>query len=75
MCRSLVIAFLVLAGCSARPARETPGSCRAVATPAQLAVTGTACGGTVCGPGLYCCNPSCSMCAPKNAQCPQIACN
>lgn len=32
------------------------------------------CGNNVCGEGEYCCNASCSMCAPEGSFCIQIAC-
>jgi hypothetical protein len=35
---------------------------------------GVPCGNTVCASGQYCCNASCSMCAPMGAACIQIAC-
>ncbi len=33
------------------------------------------CGGNVCGPGTYCCNPSCGTCTPFGASCTQQVCN
>lgn len=36
---------------------------------------GITCGTKVCGAGQYCCNASCSMCAPMGAACIQIACS
>lgn len=35
---------------------------------------GEACGDAVCGAGTYCCNASCSMCAPEGGACIQIVC-
>lgn len=35
---------------------------------------GDTCGNTVCGDGEYCCNPSCSVCAPKNGGCTLQVC-
>lgn len=35
---------------------------------------GEPCGNAVCGEGTYCCNASCSMCAPEGGVCIQIAC-
>jgi hypothetical protein len=35
---------------------------------------GEPCGSAVCGAGEYCCNASCSMCAPEGNFCIQIAC-
>jgi hypothetical protein len=32
------------------------------------------CGPNACGPGEYCCNSSCGICAPNGADCPAIAC-
>lgn len=32
------------------------------------------CGSNVCGPGTYCCNASCGICAPEGGVCIQIAC-
>jgi len=37
-------------------------------------VVAQACGNTTCGSGQFCCNASCSMCAPKGGSCIQIAC-
>jgi hypothetical protein len=36
---------------------------------------GIPCGKTTCASGQYCCNASCSMCAPMGAACIQIACD
>ncbi len=36
--------------------------------------SGTACGVNVCDSGQYCCNSSCSMCAPIGAGCVQMVC-
>jgi hypothetical protein len=36
---------------------------------------GEACGDTVCGPGLECCNASCGICTPPDGVCIQIACD
>ena len=36
---------------------------------------GVVCGTTVCPSEQYCCNASCSMCAPRGAACIQIACS
>ena len=33
------------------------------------------CGGNVCGPGTYCCNPSCGTCTPFGSYCTQQVCN
>ena len=33
------------------------------------------CGGNICGPGTYCCNPSCGTCTPIGAYCTQQVCN
>lgn len=35
---------------------------------------GEPCGGNVCGPEEYCCNPSCGICAPLGGACIQVAC-
>ena len=45
--------------------------------PAALAlgpVSGT-CGGAICAPGTFCCNPSCGICTPKGVLCTQQTCN
>ena len=39
------------------------------------ATNGVACGTKLCAAGQYCCNASCSMCAPMGAACIQIACD
>ena len=39
------------------------------------ATSGVACGTKLCAAGQYCCNASCSMCAPMGAACIQIACD
>jgi hypothetical protein len=35
---------------------------------------GQPCGRTRCGPGEYCCNPSCGVCAPEGGACAAIVC-
>lgn len=35
---------------------------------------GVPCGNKVCGPGTFCCNASCGICAPLGGFCIQIAC-
>ena len=35
---------------------------------------GQQCGNAVCGKGTYCCNASCSTCAPKGGACTQQIC-
>jgi hypothetical protein len=42
--------------------------------PAEAAGEAQACGNTSCSAGSYCCNASCSMCAPEGMACIQIAC-
>lgn len=37
--------------------------------------SGISCGTKVCEGGQYCCNASCSICAPKGAVCIQMVCN
>ncbi len=34
----------------------------------------TRCGDSVCGPGTFCCNESCGICAPLGGACIQIVC-
>ena len=34
----------------------------------------TPCGSIICGPGLYCCNPSCGYCAANGQGCSNIGC-
>jgi hypothetical protein len=36
--------------------------------------SGELCGGSVCGPGEYCCNPSCGICAPLGGACTHQVC-
>jgi hypothetical protein len=38
-------------------------------------LSATTCGGTVCGKGTFCCNPSCGTCVPKGMECTQQSCN
>lgn len=38
------------------------------------AFKGEACGNTVCGKGTFCCNASCSICAPNGGFCTQQFC-
>lgn len=33
------------------------------------------CGGNPCGPGEFCCNPSCGICAPIGGACIQLECD
>lgn len=35
---------------------------------------GEACGDTVCGEGMVCCNDSCGICTPPDGACIQIEC-
>ena len=35
---------------------------------------GEPCGDVSCGAGMYCCNASCSICAPLDGACIQLAC-
>jgi hypothetical protein len=35
---------------------------------------GEPCGRNVCGPGTFCCNESCGICAPKGGACTQVIC-
>lgn len=44
-------------------------------TVADLTPVGEACGGSICKPGLTCCNPSCGTCVPKGVECTQQTCN
>lgn len=48
----------------------SPGVCSCVRAPD----TSTPCGANECGPGTYCCNASCGICAPEGGACIQIAC-
>ena len=72
-----------------QPAAETP-SLAAEATPQafQLATeeacpakvftgltAGEPCGGVTCGPGQYCCNPTCNACVYYGMSCTQQVCN
>jgi hypothetical protein len=36
--------------------------------------SGEACGKNTCGDGQYCCNRSCSVCAPKGGGCDAVLC-
>ena len=36
--------------------------------------TGEACGATICGPGLVCCNASCGICTPPGGSCIDLFC-
>lgn len=36
---------------------------------------GVACGSTLCGAGQFCCNKSCSLCAPEGGACTQQFCS
>ena len=44
-------------------------------TPVPFPLPPSTCGGNVCGPGTYCCNPSCGTCTPFGAYCTQQVCN
>jgi hypothetical protein len=37
--------------------------------------SGEPCGKTRCGPGEYCCNPSCGTCVPLNGGCAAVVCD
>ncbi|WP_437736895.1 hypothetical protein [Sorangium sp. So ce1335] len=39
-----------------------------------IRIGGGKCGDNVCGPGTYCCNSSCGICAPKGGACTQQYC-
>lgn len=45
--------------------------------PAMLALAPTSgtCGGAICAPGTFCCNPSCGVCTPKGVLCTQQTCD
>ena len=81
----LTALILGLVGCDqARPSAPTPASSTAApaaVTPApmsrvdDLAIAGGgSCGSKVCKAGFYCCNASCSKCAPLGGGCTQQAC-
>ena len=36
---------------------------------------GVPCGRNVCGPGTFCCNESCGICAPEGGACTQVICD
>jgi hypothetical protein len=38
-------------------------------------INGTPCGKSICSSDQFCCNASCSICAPRGGACIQIACN
>lgn len=44
-------------------------------TAAGLCAPGTRCGNSICGNSQYCCNSSCSICAPLGASCTQQLCS
>lgn len=51
------------------------GSCVPIGEPCPTdACPGEACGGAVCGAGEFCCNESCSICAPLDGACTQQIC-
>jgi hypothetical protein len=43
-------------------------------TPPYTEPTGSSCGQNQCGPGEYCCNQSCGICAPVGGFCIQSVC-
>jgi hypothetical protein len=68
-------AGMVATGGGANPGGSSSHSGGGTATGAGGTTSGITCGTKVCGTGQYCCNASCSMCAPMGAACIQIACS
>ncbi len=67
-------AGMVATGGGANPGGASSHSSGGTAMGAGGTTSGISCGTKVCGTGQYCCNASCSMCAPMGAACIQIAC-
>ena len=53
------------------PVLFTPGNGR---TASNIEFPHEVCGSNSCGPGTYCCNASCGICAPLGGGCIQIFC-
>lgn len=76
----------VLLACTKNPPKDAPGDGRAQTEPAATAPAatpapaegpsagGAPCGSATCKAGEYCCNPSCSICAPDGGFCTQQFC-
>lgn len=61
-------ALAVLSGRDADAKRKKPKKSK------KGAAQGEPCNATVCGPGEFCCNFSCSICAPLGSSCTQQFC-
>lgn len=59
------------------PECPAPAAPRSEPVPAALALAPqvNSCGGAICAPGTFCCNPSCGICTPKGVNCTQQSCN
>lgn len=79
---SLGIGCMVAAGPSGGSESEGAGDVATESTSGEELVgesseaigIGVRCGGAICGPGTYCCNASCGICAPKGGACTQQVC-
>lgn len=60
--------------CPECPPSSAPQSEPVPATLA-LVLNVESCGGRICAPGTFCCNPSCGICTPKGVNCTQQSCN
>lgn len=60
---------------SCRGKESSQDSLPQASTIADDSFVGGACGNTTCGKGSFCCNPSCSSCAPIGGVCTQQVCN
>ncbi len=57
-----------------KPGQEDPNVILSF-EPIPFPIPPASCGGNVCGPGTYCCNPSCGTCTPFGAYCTQQVCH
>lgn len=73
-CAPLGSACLDVVRCAA-PGPQVQQQAAPQPPPESDALQGESCGTGTCGKGSYCCNPSCGICAPRGAGCPDVMCN
>ena len=72
-----LLTLLACGGCNnpSQPPKDVPPEASAApAKPAATAPGAVKCGKATCAPGEFCCNASCSICAPKDGACTMQIC-
>jgi len=64
----------VVPSCGAATSTPSESSAAPTPAPAEDDSFGVICGTAVCGKGTFCCNASCSVCAPNGGGCTQQVC-